>query len=143
MSRLFWLHDESLALPADYQADDLLVYIWDEDYFAQQQWSFKRRLFIYETLCELPIAIFAGKTLDVITELSREHAIDEIRVQKALDPQLQQLIYLVASKLAMVCQTAYPQLFADQSLKPAKRFHAYWKQVAPLLGLNKPDKKWH
>ena len=142
MSRLFWLHDESLALPADYQADDLLIYIWDEDYFAQQQWSFKRRLFIYETLCELPVAIFAGKTLEVITALSLEHAIDEIRVQKALDPQLQQLIDLVASELA-VSQTAYPQLFADQSLKPAKRFHAYWKQVAPLLGLNKPDKKWH
>jgi hypothetical protein len=143
MNRLIWLHDESLGLPADCQDTDLVVYVWDSHYLDQQQWSLKRQIFIYETLCQLPVTIFQGDSCVVLTELCHQHCLIVICVQQALDPILQRLIDSVATQTNKVTQTPYPQLFSDSALKPSHRFHAYWKQVAPLLGLKKTDKKWH
>jgi hypothetical protein len=143
MNRLIWLHDESLGLPADCQDTDLVVYVWDSNYFNQQQWSLKRQIYIYETLCQMPVTIFQGESYLVLTELCQQHGLDEICVQQALDPILQRLIDSVAKKTIKIAQTPYPQLFSHSSLKPSHRFHAYWKQVAPLLDLKKTDKKWH
>jgi len=143
MSRLMWLHDESLFLPADCQDNDLVVYIWDSHYVDQQQWSLKRQIFIYETLCQLPVHIFQGESCVVLTELCQQHDLNEIWVQQPLDPILQRLIDSVTTPVFKVTQVPYPQLFSHTSLKPSHRFHAYWKQVAPLLGLKKTDKKWH
>lgn len=143
MKRLFWLHDENLSLPLDLTEEDQLIYIWDNAYLNAQAWSFKRQLFIYESLCELPVTIWQGDTCQVLLELSQTTSFDEIRVQTALDPILQQLIRQASALLPTLVQTPYPQLFAEYQLKPCQRFHAYWKQVAPLLGLEKTHQKWH
>ncbi len=93
--------------------------------------------------CQLPVSIFQGESGAVLSELCQQHGLSEICVQQALDPILQRLIESVATQTIKVTQTPYPQLFSDSALKPSHRFHAYWKQVAPLLGLKKTDKKWH
>lgn len=71
---LIWLHEEALrathpvftAAPKGTRA----VFIWDDRYLQQLDYSLKRLIFIYETLCELPVDIIRGDTIAVLKELS-------------------------------------------------------------------------
>lgn len=71
---LIVLHDEALrmtqpvfqAAPAEAKA----IYVWDDTYFRNANYSLKRLVFIYETLCELPVDIIAGRTAEVVREFS-------------------------------------------------------------------------
>lgn len=71
---LIWIHEEALrlthpvfnAVPSGTRA----VFIWDDDYFKTLNYSLKRLIFIYETLCELPVDILRGNAVSVIKELT-------------------------------------------------------------------------
>jgi hypothetical protein len=71
---LILLHEEALrmthpvfqAAPAEAKA----LFIWDDAYFRKANYSLKRLVFIYETLCELPIDIIHGSTTAIVQELS-------------------------------------------------------------------------
>lgn len=71
---LILLHEEALRMthpvfklaPAETRA----IFLWDEDYFRSTGYTLKRLIFIYETLCELPVDIIQGNTLAVIRELA-------------------------------------------------------------------------
>lgn len=71
---LVWLHEEALRAthPVFNAAPDgtRAVFVWDDDYFRKLDYSLKRLVFIYETLCELPIDIIQGDTKSVIKEIS-------------------------------------------------------------------------
>jgi hypothetical protein len=71
---LIWLHEEALrsthpvftAAPKGTKA----IFIWDDEYLRQLDYSLKRLVFIYETLCELPIDILRGDTVSIIKEIA-------------------------------------------------------------------------
>ena len=57
-SHAIWLHEDMLstAHPVFEQADfknekPLSFFIWDQEYFKAQNYSLKRLVFLYETLC--------------------------------------------------------------------------------------------
>lgn len=67
---LILLHQEALrkthpvfdAAPAETKA----IYVWDDAFFREANYGLKRLVFIYETLCELPVDIILGNTLDTV-----------------------------------------------------------------------------
>ncbi|MBA4275005.1 MAG: hypothetical protein C0436_05060 [Alphaproteobacteria bacterium] len=71
---LIWLHEESLRIthpvfevaPLDTKA----VFIWDDVYLTRANYSLKRLVFIYETLCELPLSIYHGDIVAVVQHLA-------------------------------------------------------------------------
>lgn len=71
---LVWLHEEALRLthpvfkaaPAGIRT----VYVWDDAYFKTAGYTLKRLIFIYETLCELPVDIIHADTRGTIAELA-------------------------------------------------------------------------
>lgn len=71
---LIWLHEEALrathavftAAPAATEA----IYVWDDAYLRQLDYSFKRLVFLYETLCELPVDILQGDTVSIIKQIA-------------------------------------------------------------------------
>jgi hypothetical protein len=71
---LIWIHEEALrvthpafsAAPSGTRA----LFVWDDNYFKALNYSLKRLIFIYETLCELPVDIIRGDTVSVIKEYS-------------------------------------------------------------------------
>ena len=71
---LIWLHEEALRLthPVFRIAPDTAkaIFVWDDNYLRQLNYSLKRLVFIYETLCELPVDIIKGDTCAVIRELA-------------------------------------------------------------------------
>ncbi|MBD3767704.1 MAG: hypothetical protein IE928_07090 [Gammaproteobacteria bacterium] len=139
MKRLFWIHDESLCQPAQATDDDLLVFCWHQDYFSQQAWSAKRLVFIYETLCTLPISIYAGDPNEIFSALKETHQISELLVQRPFDPQLKDHIERVSQTHTLNYYDP-PRLIDDSRLKPSKRFHAYWQQIQAKL-LNRVEQK--
>ena len=70
---LIWLHEESLrethpvftAAPEGTRA----IYVWDDEYLRQLDYSLKRLVFIYETLCELPVDIIRGDSVSIIKQM--------------------------------------------------------------------------
>lgn len=71
---LIVLHEESLRMThpvfAAAPADTRAVYIWDDEYVRRTSYSFKRFVFIYETLCALSVDILHGDTLEILQEIN-------------------------------------------------------------------------
>ena len=132
MKRLFWLHDESLSVPAAAKRDDLLVFFWHSDYFSQQAWSLKRLVFIYETLCSLPVTIYAGEPTRLLQALKREHTFSDIMVQRPFDPLLTVQLNQVEQTHPLNLYNA-PSMMDNSQIKPCKRFYAYWQQIEGQL----------
>jgi hypothetical protein len=122
---LIWLHEEALrvthpiftAAPQGTRA----VFIWDDQYLQKLDYSFKRLVFIYETLCELPVDILSGDTVAVIKELSPSG----IFVPSSAKPHLITLIDQIKS-------VAPTQVITDDNFVPIpqtedlRRFFKYW-----------------
>lgn len=125
---LIWVHEEALRMthPVFKVAPERTkaIYVWDDDYFRQANYSLKRLIFIYETLCELPIDIIYGKTLDVMRELA-----PSILYVPATNNPL--LLTIIAS-----LETIVPvKIVEDEAFavikKPAefRRFFQYWNKA--------------
>jgi hypothetical protein len=71
---LIWLHEEALRIthPVFRVAPEKTkaIYVWDDGYFRQAKYSLKRLIFIYETLCELPIDIIRGSNAAIVQEFA-------------------------------------------------------------------------
>jgi hypothetical protein len=71
---LIWLHEEALrvthpvfrAAPEGTRA----IYVWDEEYLRQLDYSLKRLVFMYETLCELHVEILRGDNVSIIKQIA-------------------------------------------------------------------------
>ena len=71
---LIWLHEEALRAThpvfRSAPAGSRSIFIWDDGYFQKLDYSFKRLVFIYESLCELPVDILQGDIISVIKEIA-------------------------------------------------------------------------
>ena len=71
---LIWLHEEALRAthPVFTAAPDgtSAIYVWDDQYLRQLDYSFKRLVFMYETLCELPVDILQGDTVSILKQIA-------------------------------------------------------------------------
>jgi len=71
---LIWLHEEALRTThpvfLSAPAGSRSIFIWDDGYFQKLDYSFKRLVFIYESLCELPVDIVHGDIISVIKEIA-------------------------------------------------------------------------
>ncbi|SFR53882.1 hypothetical protein [Thiomicrospira sp. ALE5] len=142
-ARLFWLHDEALAKPDDYRAGDKLVYLWDANYFAQQAWSLKRRVFIYECLVALKAEIYVGQPAEFWPVFLAQQAQSLgqgsepiVYVAAALDPVLQAWLATCPSEVKLEV-TSNPSHFLLPDLQPTrlKRFSHFWSAQAKALGV--------
>lgn len=100
------------------------IYIWDDTHFARANFSLKRLVFIFETLCELPIEIIQGRTLSVIRELAPSTLI----VPATNNP-------LITSTIETLQTIVSVQIVSDNKFAVIKNpsnfrsFFQYWKKV--------------
>ncbi len=125
---LIWLHEEALrithpvfkAAPAGAQA----VFVWDDAYFRETNHSLKRLIFTYETLCELPIDILHGDTLDIVRTL----APSRIHMPATSNPLI--LKTMDGLRSAFSSETIEDETFAlIKHPKDCLRFFPYWKKA--------------
>ena len=129
MADLIWLHDEALRAshpvlsPVSSQLP--AVFIWDNAYFDAMHTGFKRRVFIYEALAELPVEIIRGDTLAVLTDLAGDGV---LRTASSGNPQLRALIATLRQSMEVIEIDDDPlvRLSASPDLK---RFFRYWNKA--------------
>ena len=125
---LIWLHEEALrithpvfkTIPNCSKA----IYIWDDAYFRQANYSLKRLIFMYETLCELPIEIIRGSTLEVLRELKPSI----LYVPKTNNPLIEKIIDDLKS--AIPVQVVEDEAFVIiKNQADFRRFFQYWNKA--------------
>lgn len=129
-SRLFWVHEYGLSLPADKAAAQRLgecrfIHIWDDAYLQTKDYSLKRLAFIYQTLTTLPVDIIAGDTLEVLCHQPEVN----ISIPDTVDPFIRNIGQSLVAKGKSVewIETA-PFVYLKHE-RHTSRFFNYWKQA--------------
>jgi hypothetical protein len=129
--QLIWVHEDTLSLCHPVFADidhANAIFIWDESYWKKTDIGLKRLIFIYETLCDLPVQIIKGDMLTVL----RDRQESEIRVGVTNNPFIKEVI----AKLALDKQVVSVENKAFVTLKSNKdfrRFFQYWKEAEKTI----------
>ncbi|PZP85939.1 MAG: hypothetical protein DI582_04395 [Azospirillum brasilense] len=125
---LILLHDEALrathpvfaAAPEGCRA----VFAWDDAYFQKAGYSLKRLVFMYETLCELPVDLLHASAWDVVQHL----APGRLYIPAASNPLLLGMIDTLRP-LAPVTIVAEEPFVTIRKPIDARRFFQYWKKA--------------
>jgi hypothetical protein len=122
---LIWLHEEALTFnhPAFKVApqDTKAIFVWDDKYFENLNYSLKRLVFIYETLCALPVDIIRGDTVSVITALAPSRLYVPSSNKPHIILMIEQLKLITAVDIIKEIEFAKIDDRAD-----LKRFFKYW-----------------
>ena len=118
-------HTKSLSDHSDWKKP---VFIWDPDYFADAGYSFKRLVFIYETLSTMPVDIYYGKMNDVIIALIQQESLTHFFIPKTPNPQLFHFIEFARGQLPthIIEDDAFVSLERAPDLG---RFFRYWNKA--------------
>lgn len=127
-SCVVWLHEEALRREhpvfSEAPSDARFVFTWDDDYLRQMNYSFKRLLFIYETLCGLPVEIIRGEAAAILREISPSR----ILVPATSKPHIAATIARLESVATVTVVEDEPFVLLDAGYD-FKRFFSYWKRV--------------
>ena len=125
---LIWLHDE--ALRADHPVfasapDARAVFVWDDALFTDMEYGFKKLVFIYEALTELPVDIIKGSTVSVLRDLASG---EEIHTPTTSNPHLAKIMVDLGRDhtVTKVADDPFVRLNATPDLK---RFFRYWNKA--------------
>ena len=122
---IFWLHHLTLRLPDGFQNTDRAIFVWDNELFTTLCYSLKRLVFIYETLCTLPVDIIAGDTVDV---LDRQNT-PQITTWQTADENINRLLAQLTARqkdIHLITPAPFVTLKGEQNVK---RFFQYWKKA--------------
>ncbi len=127
-SPLIYLHEEALrSTHPVFKAVSLnakAIYVWDDAYLKQMNYSFKRLVFIYETLCALPVEIIHGDTVEVIKALQPERIYIPFTNHPDITSHIKKINEI--APVRVIADEAFCQLHGVEGLQ---RFSQYWKRV--------------
>lgn len=128
VKQLIWVHDKALnkhhPVLQTQSADDHAIFIWDDHYFRRRSYTLKRLVFIYETLCQMPVDIIKGDTLDVINTLAPAR----IQTFFSADSQIKALTQQLSQQYQLDIISAAPFVQLPET-GPLKRFFKYWHKA--------------
>lgn len=122
---VIWLHEDALRAShpvfAAAPAGARVIHVWDDAYLQKADYSFKRLVFLYETLCELPLEILPGATLDIL----RACDASAIYTPASLNPAIQHIITNLSAEREVVIVADEPFVSIAKPTD-ATRFFRYW-----------------
>ncbi len=126
--KIFWVHDKSLSVEhiflQNLDAQSKAIFIWDDDYFQSRAYSLKRLVFIYESICQMPIEIIKGN----IFEIMQSYAPEKITIAFTADTKIKEIIKHL-TKLYEI-EVIKPKNFVDISDNyQFERFFQYWSKA--------------
>ncbi|MDJ0779427.1 MAG: hypothetical protein QNJ85_16285 [Gammaproteobacteria bacterium] len=131
MSGLIWLHEDALRSdhPVFAAAGDgsPAFFVWDDAYLQAMDYGFKRLVFIYESLVELPVTILHGDQQTCLARLARQHG-GSIYVPATPNQLLQNRIEHLQRDFDVVevADTPFVELAREPDLG---RFFRYWNKA--------------
>ena len=125
---IVWLHEDALRIthPAVKAAPNgtCVIYIWDDTYLQAAGYSLKRLVFLYETLCAMPLQIHQGDTVKTLKALDSAN----LYVPATLNPSLQEIIRVVSLEKNVRVIPEEPFVTLNDP-KDFTRFFSYWKKA--------------
>jgi hypothetical protein len=128
VSGIIWLHEDALRADhpvfAEAGPETSAWFVWDEAYLREMDYGFKRLLFIYETLLELPVTIVRGSFLDFLPSLAARHG-HRIWVPETPNPRLIGALTQLSTdhEVNVIADAPFVRLPREPDLK---RFFRYW-----------------
>lgn len=125
---LIWLHEDALRLShpifASAPSHCEAVFIWDDQYLREANYSLKRLVFLYETLCELPLVILYGNTLEIL----KSHEATQLYVPSSPNPWIRSVYEQlpVNKNVILIHEEPFVSLKANTDFR---RFYQYWNKV--------------
>lgn len=120
---IIWVHEKALNsnLLADIDDNKKALFIWDNSYFQSRSYTLKRLVFIYETLCQLPVEIIQGDTQDIIDSFLPT----TVQTQFTTDTKIKEIIQSLSIRYKV--EIFQPDPFAEipEGYDPT-RFFKYW-----------------
>ena len=138
---IIWLHEKALSLPqlealgASEQSPALFV--WDDAYFRSRGYTLKRLVFIYETLCALPVEIVLGETLAVLQQREPEIITTFFSADTRIAAMIEQLARV--QRVEVIRPRPFVDIAEDYQFQ---RFFKYWnkaKKTAFLINGGEAD----
>lgn len=135
MSALIWLHEDALradhplfAAACENGETAPACFIWDDAYMADMGYGLKRRVFIYETLAEMNVEIYAGPLVTTLKDLAARHKATHIITGKTPNPLLKSTMADMREtiKLSAIADKAFVQM---DMIPELKRFFKYWNKA--------------
>ncbi len=136
--QLIWLHDKALSQEHpvfnNMNEGTKAIYVWDEEFFKKRSYSFKRLVFIYETLCQLQIEIIKGNTLEVLKSFNPKKIITPFTTDTQINNLVKQLSKVFSVEI--VKEKPFVNIGSGYEFN---RFFKYWnkaKNTAFLINAN-------
>ncbi|MGC6472298.1 MAG: hypothetical protein ACON4W_05425 [Parvibaculales bacterium] len=108
--------------------DTPCVFIWDPDYFAANHCGLKRQVFIYETLCEMRVEIYAGAFAELFPALLAQYKSDHVLVPYSVNPALKHRHDAMAE--ACDLRLVHDDRFVSgEEITDLRRFFRYWNKA--------------
>lgn len=122
------LHEKSLRIPNTVierlTEDTKVIYVWDDEYYKNRGYSLKRLVFIYESLCTLPVQILRGNAAEILTSFNPKKVLIPFTADTGLTKMSENL-----SRRFNV-EIIKDDLFCEVNFDfETKRFFKYWKRA--------------
>ena len=136
MKPIVWVHGDSLsptsAALSSYPGAPA-IFVFDNQLIADYRLSFKRIVFMYECLLEMPVVIRRGDIADQVLAFAREHDATHVATTRTPSPYFGQTVAKLEKLIAVKILEEPP--FARDQHYDLGRFSRYWaKAQASVLG---------
>lgn len=124
-TRIFWIHHLGLRIAPPAAFDDAYIFVWDNRLFERLGYTLKRLVFIYETLCDMPVHIAQGDTLQILSALQDS----DITTWHSDAPDIQAIVAQLAAankKVHRLHETPFCSLTPQEEFR---RFSKYWPKA--------------
>jgi hypothetical protein len=100
------------------------VYVWDDEYLRRANYSLKRLIFMYETLCDLPVDVIRGDTRSIVVAMTPAM----LYVPATNNPSILSIFASIAPAIPL--NVVDDEIFAVmEKTSEARRFFQYWSKV--------------
>lgn len=126
---IIWVHGDCLSPqnPALVEYPDTpAIWVWDQNLLAEWKISFKRILFIYECLLELPVVIRRGDVVQELITFAQENNADKIVTVNSPSPRFEEICGQLEKSWELEVFEVEP-FFDYDGFIDLKRFSRYWK----------------
>ncbi len=123
---IIWLHDKALNGFLLQELNDRVqpIFVWDEQYFKHRCYSLKRLVFIYETLCQMPVDVIKGDTIEIM----RSFLPAKITTLYTADTKIKEIIKRLRKNFDVEVVKSQPFVKIPDEYE-FKRFYKYWDKA--------------
>ncbi len=129
-----WIHGDNLnpnSQALNHNSTSPAIWVWDDELLEKWRISFKRIVFIYESLLELPVIIRRGQVAEQVIAFAAKHHADGVITNESPSPRFQHICEALEQNTAVSIVSERPFLKQEMEFD-LKRFSRYWRNAKPL-----------